>query len=109
MLHHLDAPAAVLGQLARALTPGGGIGLMVYGRLGRTRVYEMQSLLRLLTGDAPDQERIDSARALLGDLPHRRGCERVPDLIEEAGLARDVRRCGSGERRCEVEEEGVHG
>ncbi len=42
---------------------------MVYGRLGRTRVYEMQSLLRLLTGDAPDQERIDSARALLGDLP----------------------------------------
>ena len=69
MLHHLDAQAAVLGQLARALTPGGGIGLMVYGRLGRTRVYEMQSLLRLLTGDAPDQERIDSARALLGDLP----------------------------------------
>ncbi len=69
VLHHLDAPGAALDQLARALAPGGGIGLMVYGRLGRTGVYETQSLLRLLTGDAPDQERIESARALLGELP----------------------------------------
>ncbi len=69
VLHHLEAPAEVLRDLARALKPGGGIGLMLYGRLGRTGVYEAQSLLRLLADDPPDQARIDSARALLGELP----------------------------------------
>jgi len=69
VLHHLDAPADVLRDLARALKPSGGIGLMLYGRLGRTGVYEAQSLLRLLADDPADQARIDSARALLGDLP----------------------------------------
>ena len=69
VLHHLEAPGDVLKNLAAALEPGGGIGLMLYGRLGRTGVYEAQSLLRLLADDLPDQARIDSARALLSDLP----------------------------------------
>ena len=69
VLHHLEAPGEVLRELAAALKPGGGIGLMLYGRLGRTGVYEAQSLLRLLAGDLADQARIDSARALLEDLP----------------------------------------
>ncbi|MDA0228786.1 MAG: methyltransferase [Proteobacteria bacterium] len=69
VLHHLESPAEVLRELANALKPGGGIGLMLYGRLGRTGVYEAQSLLRLLADDPLDQARIDSARALLSDLP----------------------------------------
>ena len=59
---------ASLTDLA-ALGLGGGIGLMLYGRLGRTGVYEAQTLLRLLAEDLTDPARIDSARALLGDLP----------------------------------------
>ncbi len=69
VLHHLEAPGEVLRELAATLKPGGGIGLMLYGRLGRTGVYEAQSLLRLLAGDLADQARIDGARALLKDLP----------------------------------------
>ena len=69
VLHHLAAPAEVLQALAGALKLAGGIGLMLYGRLGRTGVYEAQSLLRLLAVDLPDPARIESARALLGDLP----------------------------------------
>ena len=69
VLHHLEATAEVLQEMAGALKPEGGIGLMLYGRLGRTGVYEAQSLLRLLADDLPDPARIERERALLGDLP----------------------------------------
>ena len=43
--HHLPDPAAALRGLAKhALSPGGGLGLMVYGTLGRGGVYETQAL-----------------------------------------------------------------
>ena len=54
VLNHLEAPAEVLQEMIGALKPEGGIGLMLYGRLGRTGVYEAQSLLRLLADDLPD-------------------------------------------------------
>ena len=69
VLHHLPDPLAGLQILAAALQPEGGIGLMVYGRLGRTGVYEAQDLLRLMVGDLPDPERVKTAHALLEDLP----------------------------------------
>ncbi|MBT3927082.1 MAG: class I SAM-dependent methyltransferase [Rhodospirillaceae bacterium] len=69
VLHHLPEPAAGLHSLVAALRPKGGIGLMLYGRLGRTGVYEAQDLLRLIADDLPDTERVETARALLDDLP----------------------------------------
>ena len=49
VLHHLPDPPAALTMLRRhALAPGGAIGLMVYGLLGRRGVYETQAMLRLL-------------------------------------------------------------
>ena len=48
VLHHLPSPPAVLAALARQLSPSGGLGLMVYGALGRRGVYEVQAMLRLL-------------------------------------------------------------
>ena len=46
--HHLPDPAAALRGLAKhALAPGGGLGLMVYGTLGRGGVYETQALKSL--------------------------------------------------------------
>ncbi len=69
VLHHLDDPQAGLGALAAALAPGGGMGLMVYGALGRTGVYDAQAMLRTLAGGAPDRERLAVARALIHELP----------------------------------------
>ena len=37
----------------RALAPDGGMGIMVYGALGRTGVYPMQAMLKTLAADAP--------------------------------------------------------
>ncbi len=70
VLHHLDDPAAGLAALRSVLAPGGGMGLMVYGRIGRSGVYDMQEALRIL---APEQEplaaRLATAKRLLPGLP----------------------------------------
>jgi SAM-dependent methyltransferase len=69
VLHHLDDPTAGLAALTEALAPSGGIGVMLYGALGRTGVYPMQAMLRDLTTDLPAAERVALARRLLNDLP----------------------------------------
>src|SRR5215470_5376781 len=42
VLHHLPDPPTGLAILAAALKDDGGMGLMVYGALGRTGVYHLQ-------------------------------------------------------------------
>jgi SAM-dependent methyltransferase len=69
VLHHLEDPPAALSGLAGALADDGGIGLMVYGTLGRTGVYPAQRALRLLGNDADPAAKVKLARRLLGDLP----------------------------------------
>ena len=91
VLHHLEDPAAGLAALVGALTPDGGIGVMVYGRLGRTGVYEMQEVLRVVAGDGTQRERVQRARKLLADLPSTNWLARnlnLSDHVEggDAGL-----------------------
>jgi SAM-dependent methyltransferase len=69
VLHHLDDPALGLQRLSSVLADRGGIGLMVYGKLGRTGVYETQALIRLMAGDADDEQRLAVARTLIKALP----------------------------------------
>ncbi len=78
VLHHLEDPAAGLRSLAALLKPGGGIGLMVYGELGRTGVYDVQAMLRVLCADRLDPERLAAARALLRALPATNRLRRNP-------------------------------
>ena len=69
VLHHLPDPAAGLEALCEALNEDGGLGLMVYGAYGRTGVYHLQEVLRVLgRGDAP-AAKLDLARRLLRQLP----------------------------------------
>jgi SAM-dependent methyltransferase len=71
VLHHLEDPDAGLTALAGQLAPDGGIGVMVYGEYGRTGVYHMQDMLRAIAprGEMPDEDRIDLAKRLAGNLP----------------------------------------
>jgi SAM-dependent methyltransferase len=90
VLHHLADPAVGLAALVRALSPGGGIGLMLYGALGRTGVYPMQALLRTLTTGLPDAEKLALARRTLKDMPASNWLARNPHLADhlnsDAGL-----------------------
>jgi SAM-dependent methyltransferase len=78
VLHHLEDPLAGLNALATQLSPGGGMGLMVYGELGRTGVYDVQAMLRTLDAGLPDAERLAMARALLRELPSSNRLRRNP-------------------------------
>lgn len=69
VLHHMADPAAGLAALVSVLAPGGGLGLMLYGTLGRTGVYPLQHLLRGLGEGLPLAERVALARRLLAGLP----------------------------------------
>ncbi len=91
VLHHLDDPAAGLAALCAVLAPDGGLGVMVYGRLGRTGVYEMQDLLRLVASEGSPRERIQRARKLMTELPATNWLARNPNLRDhveggDAGL-----------------------
>ena len=92
VLHHLDDPDSGLRALAAVLGPAGGMGLMVYGALGRTGVYPMQDMLRAIAPEQqPPEQRIKTARRLLGALPKTNWFARNPfvgDHIQggDAGL-----------------------
>jgi ubiquinone/menaquinone biosynthesis C-methylase UbiE len=81
VLHHLEKAADGLRALARLLRPEGGIGLMLYGALGRTGIYPAQEMLRTL---APQSltvaERIRLARKLLSGLPESNWLRRNPAM-----------------------------
>ncbi|QDU79758.1 putative S-adenosyl-L-methionine-dependent methyltransferase [Polystyrenella longa] len=71
VLHHLDDPSAGLAALNSVLKPDGAMGLMVYGRYGRTAIYQMQRLLTLagLQGATPSPELFAEFRRFLNKLP----------------------------------------
>jgi len=86
VLHHLEDPAAGLAALVAALDDEGGIGLMVYGTYGRTGVYPLQHLLRLLAGpEADDGARVALARRTVAALPETNLFRRNPFLADHLG------------------------
>ena len=90
VLHHLADPGAGAAVLAGQLAPDGGLGVMLYGTLGRTGVYPFQDLMRALAPDEPLAARIILARRLLGELPETNWFKRNPllsdHLKDDAGL-----------------------
>lgn len=70
VLHHLADPDAGLQALRAVLKEDGAMGVMVYATYGRTGVYQMQSLLRLMQDGVTDEAaRVSHASAVLKALP----------------------------------------
>jgi len=69
VLHHLEDPAAGLAALVSVLSPRGGIGMMLYGALGRRGVYDLQTILAAIASSGPPPDRIATSRKLLKELP----------------------------------------
>lgn len=87
VLHHLADPNAGLKCLRDVLADDGALGLMVYGEYGRTGVYQMQSLFRIIGEPRLEMgQQVDEVRSLLGKLPptnwFRRGAEMFCPLHE---------------------------
>ena len=82
VLHHLPDPQAGFDALARALAPGGGMGLMVYAPLGRAGVYPLQAAFGRLTRDMTPDARLAAAKAIFRNLPEGHPFRRNPHLVD---------------------------
>lgn len=70
VLHHLESPVDGLNALKSVLKPDGAMGIMVYGKYGRTGVYQMQELMRLVNDNEADMRvQMESTKAILDSLP----------------------------------------
>ena len=69
VLHHLQAPPAALRTLYALLKPDGGMGLMLYGRYGRTGIYDVQDIMRKLMPEDDQTAQLPVLASLLRDLP----------------------------------------
>ena len=91
VLHHLADPGEGLDRLTNALAEGGGMGIMVYGELGRIGVYHVQKILRYLSSPSlDDSSRLVLARRVLEQLPESNWFKRNPHVRDhsdgDAGL-----------------------
>lgn len=90
VLHHMPDPVAGLRALGAVLDRDGVIFVMLYGRYGRTAVYMMQELFRIL--GATEQSDADLAlvkqtiAALPPEHPLRAYAKRSSDMKYDAGL-----------------------
>ena len=82
VLHHLEDPAAGLRALDAVLQEDGAMSLMLYGRYGRTGVYQVQELLRRINAAEPDlPAKIANAKTVLDSLPKTNWFKRGEDLV----------------------------
>jgi SAM-dependent methyltransferase len=82
VLHHLSDPPAGLAALRGVLREDGCMGIMVYGKYGRTGVYQMQELMRRINNEQDDsQQKVENTRAVLAELPGSNWFKRGEDLI----------------------------
>jgi SAM-dependent methyltransferase len=83
VLHHLPDPPATLATLVASLAEDGGMGMMLYGRLGRIGVYPMQDMLREILGEPDDvPARVAIAKKLLAQLPATNWLKRNPFVTD---------------------------
>ena len=81
VLHHLADPEAGLQALKSVLRDDGALALMVYGKYGRTGIYQMQELMRQVNaGEAGIAAELDNTRQLMELLPRSNWFMRCEDL-----------------------------
>ncbi|THB69805.1 MAG: class I SAM-dependent methyltransferase [Gammaproteobacteria bacterium] len=57
VLHHLENPNSGLDYLKKLLKSDGVLGVMLYAKVGRTAVYQIQELMKMIASDETDLKR----------------------------------------------------
>lgn len=69
VLHHLEDPVAGIKALESVLSKDGAINIMVYAHYGRTSVYQVQELMRLVNHSETDMRaEVKNCRKILQEL-----------------------------------------
>ncbi len=90
VLHHLPDPVAGLRALGTVLRPNGTIAIMLYGRYGRSRIYQLQELFRIL-GVGQETDDVAFVKQALKELPESQNgsgpfANKRNDLHYDAGV-----------------------
>ena len=89
VLHHLPDPVIGLKALGSVLRPHGTIAIMVYGQYGRTGVYMLQEMFRLMGLEQSDDD-VATVKQTLAALPKHHlvhdYASRTRDVKYDAGL-----------------------
>lgn len=91
VLHHLDQPSAGLDALKSVLSPSGSMFIMLYGTYGRTAVYQLQDLLRMVNKGFPEiSEKIQNTKTIMKSIPATNWSRFEHATNMQAELATDI-------------------
>ena len=91
VLHHLASPDAGLKILADSLTEDGGMHIMIYGQYGRTGVYQMQEVMRIVNQGIKERaEEIKNAWQIIKSVPATNWFARGQELISDLHTMGDI-------------------
>ncbi len=91
VLHHLESPDLGLKILKDSLTEKGGMCLMVYAKYGRTGVYQIQELMRMVNKNTASlQEEVKNGWSIMKGLPASNWYVRGKALISDIHTMGDI-------------------
>lgn len=84
VLHHLHSPDEGLKILSDSLNENGGMNLMVYGKYGRTGLYHIQEIIKMINkGINNIPEEVNNAKKILSNLPATNWFVRAKELLTD--------------------------
>jgi SAM-dependent methyltransferase len=84
VLHHLESPQTGLKILKDALTERGGMEIMIYAKYGRTGVYQVQDIMRIINENVTNRaEEVMNGKIVMNSLPSSNWYVRGQDLLAD--------------------------
>lgn len=84
VLHHLASPPDGLHVLRNLLKDDGVMNIMIYGKYGRTHIYQVQEIMRLVNENVGNrQEEVENCKKILASMPHTSWFKRGEELISD--------------------------
>ena len=84
VLHHLENPVEGLNALKSVLKQDGAMGIMVYGRYGRTGIYQIQELMKMINVEQDNmQQKVENTRTVLDCLPKTNWFKKSEQLFSD--------------------------
>ena len=82
VLHHLQSPPEGLANLKDSLNERGGMNIMVYGKYGRTGVYHIQDIMKMVNQGVTNRiEEVMNAKQIINNLPSTNWYVRAQELL----------------------------
>ncbi len=91
VLHHLASPPDGLKILKDRLADNGGMGFMIYGKYGRTGVYQVQEIMRIVNEGVKSRvEEVMNGKIIVNNLPATNWYIRGQELLADHKIYGDV-------------------